>query len=169
MYSSSTAWKFVPPNPNALTPAVRGWSAPWTHGRASVLRYSGPPSRFAFGFGTSTSVGGSTLWCSANAALMSPASPAAHLLCPIIDFTEPIAHDCGRPPASRNNWPIARASVWSPTTVPVPCASTSPTRAGDRRAWAYARCSARNWPSARGAVSPLSRPSLDAPTPLMTA
>ena len=48
-------------------------------------------------------------------------------------------------------------------------ATTSPTRAGESRAWAYARWSARSWPSARGAVSPLSRPSLDAPTPLMTA
>ncbi len=39
--------------------------------------------------------------------LISPASPAAHLLCPIIDLTEPSAHDCGDPPASRNNCPIA--------------------------------------------------------------
>ena len=34
---------------------------------------------------------------------MSPARPAAHLLCPIIDLTEPSAHDCGRPPASRKS------------------------------------------------------------------
>ena len=40
------------------------------------------------------------------------------------------------PPASRNTWPSARASVWSPTTVPVPWASTSPTRAGETPAWA---------------------------------
>ena len=35
--SSTTAWKFVPPNPNELTPARRGWSRP-TQGRTSALR-----------------------------------------------------------------------------------------------------------------------------------
>ena len=35
--SCSTAWKFVPPKPNELTPARRAWSRP-TQGRSSVLR-----------------------------------------------------------------------------------------------------------------------------------
>ena len=35
MYSSSTAWKLVPPNPNALTPARRTPSAVSVHGRSS--------------------------------------------------------------------------------------------------------------------------------------
>src|SRR5208283_394399 len=37
MYSSSTAWKFVPPKPNALTPTRRTLSAGTVHGFSSVL------------------------------------------------------------------------------------------------------------------------------------
>jgi hypothetical protein len=39
-------------------------------------------------------VGGSTLWCSAITALNRPAAPAAALVWPICDFTEPSAHHC---------------------------------------------------------------------------
>ena len=35
--SSSTQWKLLPPKPNALTAARRGWSARGSQGRASVL------------------------------------------------------------------------------------------------------------------------------------
>jgi hypothetical protein len=31
-------WKLLPPKPNELTDARRGWSLPRTHGRASVFR-----------------------------------------------------------------------------------------------------------------------------------
>src|SRR5271157_2685625 len=37
MYSSSTAWKLVPPKPNALTPTRRTLSAGTGHGIRSVL------------------------------------------------------------------------------------------------------------------------------------
>src|SRR5437764_12660248 len=37
MYSSSTAWKFVPPNPKALKPARRIPSAGMAHGLSSVF------------------------------------------------------------------------------------------------------------------------------------
>src|SRR5271157_5174637 len=37
MYSSSTAWKLVPPKPNALTPRRRTLSAGTVHGFSSVL------------------------------------------------------------------------------------------------------------------------------------
>ena len=37
-------------------------------------------------------VAGSTLWCRASAALISPAAPAAAFVCPICDLTDPSAH-----------------------------------------------------------------------------
>ena len=40
---------------------------------------------------------------------------------------------------------------------------------GENPAWAYARRRARIWPSGRGAVMLRSRPSLEPPTPRMTA
>ncbi len=50
------------------------------------------------------SVGGWTPVCSASAALISPARPAAHLVCPICDFTEPSAQPPGAAPASVNTF-----------------------------------------------------------------
>ena len=38
VYSSSTAWKLLPPKPNALTLDRRGWPFALSHGRVSVLR-----------------------------------------------------------------------------------------------------------------------------------
>src|SRR5262249_54349024 len=61
LYSSSTAWKLVPPKPKALTPATRGSGPPWIHGRASVLRKNGLSPKFALLLGFSTRSGGSTL------------------------------------------------------------------------------------------------------------
>ena len=49
-YSSSTAWKLVPPNPNALTPAVRTPSVGGSHGRSSVLTTNGDASQSMLGF-----------------------------------------------------------------------------------------------------------------------
>ena len=115
------------------------------------------------------SVGGSTPWCSASAALIRPATPAVAFVWPIIDLTEPMATLCAGAPASANTLVSACTSAPSPATVPVPCASTSPTVAGEKPAWAYARRSARIWPSGRGAVRLRSRPSLALPMPRITA
>ena len=81
-------------------------------------------------------VGGSTRWCSASAALTSPATPAVAFVWPIIDLTEPIATLCASAPASAYTRVSAWTSAPSPATVPVPCASTRPTVAGENPAWA---------------------------------
>ena len=171
MYSSRIAWKFVPPNPNAFTPARRGWSpTPCTHGRASELTNSGPSPKRALGLGSVTpSVGGRTLWYSASATFARPATPAVAFVWPIIDFTEPMAALSGGAPASSSIVESASASVRSPTTVPVPWASNRPTVVGEMPAFAYARLRASIWPSGRGAVSPFARPSLEPPMPWITA
>src|SRR4029079_18002931 len=92
-YSSRVRWKLLPPKPKLDTEARRGWRLSRIQGRACVLTYSGPLERPSFGFGRSTLiVGGSTLWCSARTALSMPAAPAADLVWPICDFTEPSAH-----------------------------------------------------------------------------
>jgi hypothetical protein len=88
-------------------------------------------------------VGGSTRWCSASAAFVSPATPAVAFVCPIIDLTDPIAHDWRPAPSCANSVDSAWTSAPSPATVPVPCASTSSTVAGEIRACAYALRKAR--------------------------
>ena len=62
-YSSRTAWKLVPPNPNALTPARRGRSARGcSQGWLWVQSLSGPSFKSSLGLGCSIPiVGGKTL------------------------------------------------------------------------------------------------------------
>jgi hypothetical protein len=168
-YARSTAWKLVPPKPNALTPAIRS-AASAAQGRAAAWKKKGELSCFQAALGFSMcSVGGLIPWCRARVVLMSPARPAAHLVCPIWDFTEPMAQLPGAAPASVNTSVSVASSVRSPTTVPVPCASMRPICAGDTPALRKARVRAARWPSGRGAVSPRARPSLALPTPSMTA
>ena len=52
--------------------------------------------------------------------------PAAHLVWPICDLTEPSVVEPGTAPRSANTSVSVASSVRSPTTVPVPCASTRP-------------------------------------------
>ena len=76
-------------------------------------------------------VGGSTRWCSASTALISPAAPAAAFVWPIWDLTVPSAHHppSGRP-VSPKTCPRDLNSAASPARVAVPCASTSSTVSG---------------------------------------
>src|SRR5581483_5321116 len=135
-----------------------------------LVNVNGLLSGSQYGFGSVRwRVAGRTPACRAQAALITPASPAAHLVWPIWDFTEPIAQFPGVAPLSVNTAVSVASSARSPTTVPVPCASISPTSAGEIPAIAYARSSARRWPAGRGAVRPSERPSLDPPIPLITA
>jgi hypothetical protein len=117
----------VPPKPNALTPAVR--SAGGT-AQVRLPKANGLVSASQYWLGLVTcSVPGRTPVCTARAALITPARPAAHLVCPICDFTEPTVQPPTGTPASVNSSVSAASSVRSPTTVPVPCASTRPTEA----------------------------------------
>ncbi len=63
LYSSSTAWKFVPPKPKALTAARRGRSpSRWSHGSARVQSRKGRRAGRAWGSASSMPiVGGRTL------------------------------------------------------------------------------------------------------------
>ena len=98
-----------------------------------------------------------------------PLTPAADFVWPIIDLIDPMAQLSGAASAAPKTRESAATSAPSPATVPVPCASISPTLAGEIPAAAYARSSTRIWPSGRGAVSPLPRPSLDPATDRITA
>ncbi len=111
----------MPPKPNALTPATRSRDAQvrWPNANGLV-------SAFQNALGCLTcSVPGRNPVCTASAALITPARPAAHFVCPICDFTEPIVQVPGSTPENISVSDLS--SVRSPTTVPVPCASTSPT------------------------------------------
>ena len=60
-YSSSTAWKFVPPKPKALSPARRTPPAFTSHSRHSVFTKKGECSKSMFGFGAAKfRLGGNT-------------------------------------------------------------------------------------------------------------
>ncbi len=84
----------------------------------------------SFGLGSSHNVGGSTRWCRASAALITPATPAAGMVWLIIDLTVPTAQRGCSPARPPNTRASASISVASPTAVPVPWASISPTLRG---------------------------------------
>ncbi len=121
-----TAWAFVPPMPKLLTPArvsPRG-----SRIGAFSSRRPRSPSR-SCGFSRSAKrLAGTMRWCRASAVLMRPAMPAAPSVWPRLPLTEPMAHGVSRGTA----WtaPSAAHSMASPSTVPVPCASTNATRSG---------------------------------------
>src|SRR5438034_9659597 len=105
-------------------------------------------------------LGGTARSLRASATLTSPAMPAAASRCPKLLFTDPTRH--GPPPSGRpdpRTAPSARASMESPSKVPVPWASTYRTHAGDTPASRYASRSTASWDSRLGAMSPLVRPS----------
>ncbi len=89
--------------------------------------------------------------------MITPAIPAAAWVWPRLDFTEPISSGWSRRPAKVPD--SARASIGSPSTVPVPCASTASTSAGASPASASAAAMARCCDGPLGAVSPLEAPS----------
>ncbi len=168
--SSRTAWKLVPPKPNADTPARRMPPTGLAHSRSSVLTLNGDEAQSRLGLGTlKFRLGGSTFSCSDMTALNRPAVPAAALRWPMLDLTEPRAMEPASAPALPKTSPIAESSATSPTRVDVPCASISPTVAGSTLALAQARWTAIRWPTGLGAVMPLPLPSLEPAIPVITA
>ncbi|GAA5708303.1 hypothetical protein Save01_09188 [Streptomyces avermitilis] len=101
--------------------------------------------------------------------LITPATPAAACVWPMLDFSDPSHSGC---PAGRS-WPYvassACASIGSPSLVPVPCASTASMSAAVRpaevSAWRMTRCCAGPF----GAVRPLDAPSWFTALPRTTA
>ncbi len=84
----------VPLIPNDEIPAVRARPVSG-HGIASVSNRTAPADQSICGLGASTcSVGGNTAWLMAWIILISPATPAAAWVCPILDFTEPNHNGC---------------------------------------------------------------------------
>ena len=77
-------------------------------------------------------VGGRTPWWTARAALIRPATPAAGMAWPIIDFTEPSAARAAVAGRRRRPGASVSSSAASPAGVAVPWASTSPTRGAGR-------------------------------------
>lgn len=98
---------------------------------------------------------------------MSPAIPAAPSACPKLLLTEPSA--TLPPPRPLVSSPSAWASMKSPSSVPVPCASTkrmsSAVRPARRHTDSISRCCAQRL----GAVMPLLRPSWLIPVSFSTA
>ena len=88
---SRTTWALIPPKPMALTPARSGRSA--GQGRPFFKTRSGRRrSPVSSGCGCSQPVVGGRIWASrARAALISPATPAAALVWPMLALIEPIA------------------------------------------------------------------------------
>ena len=85
------------------------------------------------GFTSPHSIGGSTLWCRASEALISPAMPAAGMVWLIMDLTEPKAMlPCAAVRVPNTDLSDA-ISVLSPSGMPVPWASTRPTVEGSTR------------------------------------
>src|SRR6185369_708604 len=74
--------------------------------------------------------GGSCLCCSASAVLISPVTPAAASRWPTFVFTDPSAQNCCNCVDARNTCVSAATSIGSPSSVPVPCASTYVTVSG---------------------------------------
>ena len=73
-------WKFVPPKPNADTPARRGCEDGRGHSSGAVGTKKGMFDQSTVGFGVSKfALGGMVLWCNAMTDFMIPAMPAAAL------------------------------------------------------------------------------------------
>ena len=119
----------APPGPTEVTPASlirsgQGSAASGTRRRASSLAIRG--------CGRAHPVAGGMMPAAiARVALMSPAAPAAALVCPMLALTEPSA-------ASRGDaWRISASEVSSarsPEAVPVPSPSINWTSDGSTRA-----------------------------------
>lgn len=98
---------------------------------------------------------------------MTPATPAAACVWPRLDLTEPTHSGVARPvPYTAIR---ARASIGSPSRVPVPCASTRSTSCAATPDAASASASTRSCACPLGAVMPLDAPSELTAEPRMTA
>ncbi|OLE26877.1 MAG: hypothetical protein AUG49_07120 [Catenulispora sp. 13_1_20CM_3_70_7] len=100
---------------------------------------------------------------------MRPTIPAADSRWPTFDFTAPTTQGPLPFRAAPTTLPSARASMGSPTAVPVPCASMYPMSAGATPASRQASAIIRAWASSLGTEMPVVRPSWFVALPRSTA
>ena len=113
----------VPLKPNELTPAIRLPLSRF-HEVVTVGTLIAKPPQSICGFSSfKCRVGGIFPCCSARMALIRPAIPAADSACPKLLFTEPTRSERSEPRPWPKTSASARASIGSPSEVPVPWAS----------------------------------------------
>jgi LDH2 family malate/lactate/ureidoglycolate dehydrogenase len=110
----------VPPKPNDDTVATRGPADAHGIGAVGTAKNSGAEAMSGWGADQLAS-GGMVFLCTASTAFISPAMPAADMVCPTFAFAEPIHTGLPRPASCAFSAP---SSVRSPTVVPVPWVST---------------------------------------------
>ncbi|CAM5420438.1 hypothetical protein SNARM312S_00136 [Streptomyces narbonensis] len=139
--SSRTTCAFVPLTPKEETAARRSPPSPLSgQSMASVSSSTAPAAQSTWSVGRSTwSVFGRTPWRIAWTILMTPETPAAAWVWPMLDFNEPSRSGCSASRPCPYVAMTACASMGSPSRVPVPCASTTSTSAVVSRASARAR------------------------------
>src|SRR5262249_29521695 len=92
--ASRMAHALVPPTPNEVMRA-RGGVPFAVSGRGPVLTKNGLLAKSILGLGAAKlSEAGSIRGVSASAVLMTPATPEATAVCPMLPFTEPSAQNC---------------------------------------------------------------------------
>src|SRR5262249_48660622 len=123
--SSSTTCAFVPLMPNDDTPARRTRDASLRHAQASCKSDSPLPSHSICSLGRSAcNVFGKSSCCNDSTILITPSTPAAACVCPMLDFDDPNHSGRSSPRVGPNTSANAPASIGSPKLVTVPCAST---------------------------------------------
>jgi hypothetical protein len=166
--SSTTTCALVPPMPKALTPPRRTPSI-GSHALAADGTHNAEVSRSSAGFGAVKCATGGIVRCRrASAILISATTPAAVSRCPTLDLSAVSASGARSGPS--NTCRSAATSIGSPSAVPVPCVSTSPTVAGSTSATSSAAAITAACPDGPGAVNPALRaPSLFTADPAITA
>ncbi len=157
--SSRITWALVPLIPNEETPARRGLPA-GSHGRFSVSSSTSPADQSTCDDGVSECSDFGSVPCRiACTILITPATPAAACVWPMLDFTEPSHSGAPSPRVCPYVASSACASIGSPSVVPVPWASTTSISAADSPAFARAWRITCRCDGPFGAVSPLEAPS----------
>ncbi len=108
------------------------------------------------------------LFCSASSTLVTPATPAAAVVCPMLVLMEPSAQECRSAPDSRKAFASAWNSMGSPSLVAVPCASMNWIFRASMPNDSYTSRMSRSCETALGAVMPLVVPSWLIPEPRIT-
>ncbi|CAM5713958.1 hypothetical protein SALBM135S_05961 [Streptomyces alboniger] len=128
-YCSTTTCALVPLWPKELTAAINGTSAGCRHGPAVASATNAEPVRSISGL-RSRSVGmpRAGLYRIESSTLIMPTTPAGAPVWPMCALALPSAANPRSPVSRRNARTSAFASTGSPSAVPVPWASTYPTR-----------------------------------------